>query len=390
MSQLSRYILSRITLPFLIALFVILLTLVLERLMRLIQLVTDEGTPAVKAFELLWHLIPHYLATALPAALFVALILSLRKMQEQSELTAMFATGISLESIIRPVLGLSLGVMLLMAALVSYVQPLSRYAYQLAVWDLTKAQILTNLRPGVFENLGADITLRADTISKKGKIFTGFFSSVNENGNRTIITAQEAIRVSESTDPNSDLTLLLKNGKMVRERSSNGTAATISFTQFYWNPPLDNIEPYGPRGQTRREMTLPELFEQKVDTFISKVPFFQMQAEKHARIVFILSVPILALLAIPLAMLGGGRTGRAYGIVVGVIVLILYEKILGFGEAFAALGNLSTWVGLWTPLSILAIITATLIAAWMDAPGYRAIKLLFKKPNRKPNRQKAL
>ena len=102
-----------------------------------------------------------------------------------------------------------------------------------------------------------------------------------------------------------------------------------------------------------------------------------MRAEKHSRLVFVLSVPVLALLAIPLALLGSGRTGRAYGMALGVVILILYEKILGFGEAFAALGSLSTWTGLWTPLSILAIVTAVMIAAWMDAPGYRYLRVLF-------------
>lgn len=377
MSQISSYFLRRVTPPFLLALFIILLTLVLERLMRLIQMVTNEGTPATKAFELLWHLVPHYLVTALPAALFVALMLSLRKMHEDSELIAMFSTGLSLENIIRPVLFLSVIVMLVMLMLVSYIQPLARYGYQTAVWDLTKAQMLTNLRPGVFENIGPNITLRADTVSQNGKIFTGFFSSVEEDGNRTIITAEEAIRVTESANPDADLTLLLKNGKMVRESSSNGTAATISFSQFYWSPPLDNLQPYGARGQTRREMTLPELFRENVEGVLSTVPFLEMRAEKHSRLVFVLSVPVLALLAIPLALLGSGRTGRAYGMALGVVILILYEKILGFGEAFAALGSLSTWTGLWTPLSILAIVTAVMIAAWMDAPGYRYLRVLF-------------
>ena len=382
MTQISAYLLRRVTPPFLLALFIILLTLVLERLMRLIQLVTSEGTPAFKAFELLGFLIPHYMVTALPAALFVALMLSLRKMHEDSELTAMFATGLSLENLIRPILLLAGIVMIVMLILVSFIQPYARYGYQTAVWDLTKAQMMSNLRPGVFEELGPDITLRADTVSQGGKIFTGFFSSVTENGNRTIITAKEAIRVAESTNPDADLTLLLKDGKMVRESSSNGTAATISFSQFYWSPPLDNLEPYGQRGQTRREMTLPELFKEGMDGVLTTVPFLEMRAEKHSRLVLVLSVPVLALLAIPLALVGSGRTGRAYGMGIGVVVLILYEKILGFGEAFAALGSLSTWTGLWTPLSILAIITAVLIAAWMDAPGYRYIRILL--TGRKP------
>ena len=371
MSQLTAYLLRRVTPPFLMALFVILLTLVLERLMRLIQLVTEEGTPMASAFELLWYLIPHYLGTALPAALFMALMISIRKLQQDSELTAIFSTGLSLEQIMKPVMTLALLVTLMMTILVGFVQPYARYQYHVAVWDLTKSQILTNLRPGVFETLGPDITLRAETVSQGGKFFTGFFASAESEGNKTIITAEEAVRVTEPTNPEADFTLLLKNGKMVRESSTNNTAATISFSQFYWSPPLDNLKKYGIRGQNQREMTLPELFIGEPRQTANIIPFVKMNAELHSRIVLILSVPVLALLAIPLALVGSGRTGRAYGMGLGVVILILYEKILGFGEAFAALGSLSTWTGLWTPLTVLTIFTLILLIIWLDVTPYR-------------------
>tara|TARA_Y100000782_G_scaffold41136_1_gene45666 strand:- start:89731 stop:90855 length:1125 start_codon:yes stop_codon:yes gene_type:complete len=367
------------------ALFVILLTLVLERLMRLIQLVTEEGTPVASAFELLWYLIPHYLGTALPAALFLALMISIRKLQQDSELTAIFSTGLSLEQIIRPVMALALLITILMAILVGFVQPYSRYAYHTAVWELTKSQILTNLRPGVFETLGPDITLRAETVSQGGKFFTGFFASAEQDGNKTIITAEEAIRVTESTNPDADFTLLLKNGKMVRESSTNNTAATISFSQFYWSPPLDKLKKYGLRGQSSREMTLPELFIGKPQQTLKAIPFLEVNTELHSRLVLILSVPVLALLAIPLALVGSGRTGRAYGMGLGIVILILYEKVLGFGEAFAALGSLSTWTGLWTPLTVLTVFTLILLVIWLDVTPYRHI--MDKRHQRRHNKR---
>ena len=385
MSRLTVYLLHRVTPPFLMALFVILLTLVLERLMRLIQLVTEEGTPMSSAFELLWYLIPHYLGTAMPAALFLALMISIRKLQQDSELTAIFSTGLSLEQVIRPVMALALLVTILMAILVGFVQPYARYAYHTAVWELTKSQILTNLRPGVFETLGPDITLRAETVSQGGKFFTGFFASAQQDGNKTIITAEEAIRVTESTNPDADFTLLLKNGKMVRESSTNNTAATISFSQFYWSPPLDNLKKYGLRGQSSREMTLPELFIGKPQQALKEIPFLAVNTELHSRLVLILSVPVLALLAIPLALVGSGRTGRAYGMGLGIVILILYEKILGFGEAFAALGSLSTWTGLWTPLSILTLLTVILLIVWLDITPYRHI--MDKRHKRRHNKR---
>ncbi|MBX9725716.1 MAG: LptF/LptG family permease, partial [Rickettsiales bacterium] len=68
------------------------------------------------------------------------------------------------------------------------------------------------------------------------------------------------------------------------------------------------------------------------------------------------------MLAIPLALIGGNRGGRAYGLGVGLVVLVLYQKILGFGQALAASGKLSPFVSLWGPWLLLLIAALLLLA----------------------------
>ncbi len=37
---------------------------------------------------------------------------------------------------------------------------------------------------------------------------------------------------------------------------------------------------------------------------------------------------------------------------VGLVVLVIYQKLLEFGGAYAALGTISPWLGLWLPLAL--------------------------------------
>ena len=74
-------------------------------------------------------------------------------------------------------------------------------------------------------------------------------------------------------------------------------------------------------------------------------------AEFHGRLARALTVLFLPLLAIPLG-LGGGRARRGYGIVVGLVILVIYQKLLEFGGASASLGSISPWFGLWLPLGL--------------------------------------
>ena len=62
----------------------------------------------------------------------------------------------------------------------------------------------------------------------------------------------------------------------------------------------------------------------------------------------IATVPLLPLLAAPLALAGGPRHQRS-GIVIGLLVLVVYYEALSFGEALAKRELLAPWLGLWLP-----------------------------------------
>jgi len=62
-------------------------------------------------------------------------------------------------------------------------------------------------------------------------------------------------------------------------------------------------------------------------------------------------------LAIPLGLIGSGRTSRARGPVVGVVLIVLYEKVSGFGQNLAGAGAISPAQGIWLPYACLALLT---------------------------------
>jgi len=81
----------------------------------------------------------------------------------------------------------------------------------------------------------------------------------------------------------------------------------------------------------------------------------QLKTEFHARLVRALSLPFLALWALPLAFIGTGRTGKAGGIILGGGLFVFYEKIVGLGEVYAANGDVQIWIALWGPFLALGI-----------------------------------
>lgn len=367
MPALAQYVVRQIATPFALALTVVLLALSLERLLRIVQTITDQGAPVGRAFEVLVYLIPHYLSLAVPAALFLAVLLATRRFQTGQELAAIQSVGIPLTRLLRPVVGFALVLTALLLINAGFVQPHARYAFRAQMHELTEATLALRLQPGVFQQLGKDVMVRADEVSRGGRLLKRFFVVMDRpDGTRTLIAAREA-RVR--TDPETGgISVDMSDGNIVREGPDTPTGS-VDFQEYVWEPPSDAVTPYGARGQNEGELTLPELAAGGVPALASSVTERDLRAELHGRLVTTLSMPLLAAIAVPLALFGSGRTGRAYGMVLGIALVVLYEKVIGMAQAFAEGGVLPTWLALWVPFLGLAGLTVLLIAYQTESAG---------------------
>jgi lipopolysaccharide export system permease protein len=210
------------------------------------------------------------------------------------------------------------------------------------------------VKPGVFQKLDENTVLRADRVSRGGDLLLGFFSDSLDPGSqtRTTIAAKQAeIRRDEDGKP---VTLFLTGAEIVKEKAGE-KPSLLTAGSYPWDIPMLREAAYGPRGQDEREMTLGELARGGVKGVDSEGEPSKLVAERHLRLVQSASLPFLVMLAVPLAFIGRGRSGQAAGIVLGVVVLVLYEKMLGIGEAFVGKGDIAPALGLWGPFALLVM-----------------------------------
>lgn len=356
----DRYLLTRITVMFAFVACILVLALSLERLLRLVDEVTTSGAPIREAFLLLMYLQPHYLGLTIPAALFLAVILTVRRLHEQSEMVIFYASGRSLWRTLAPMLLLAGALSMVLLLLVSLAQPYSRYAFRAQYHHIRQTQQQVQLRPHAFQRLGDNLVLRIEAIEGKNPTtIRGFFSEALENdGDRTLISADRATVVMAVGQP---LSLALHDGSIIKQKA-NGDAQYIAFNDYTWSPAIAPVKAYGARGKDKRELNLLELVRGGIGGVALDASISERLAELHLRLVQVASVPLLVMLAIPLALIGGNRGGRAYGLGVGLVVLVLYQKLLGFGQALAGSGKISPLVSLWGPWLLLLMAALALLA----------------------------
>ena len=74
MTILDKYVLSQTMRRLFIALSIVLLTLILERVLRLFEFAAANNAAFGLVLQMAANLLPHYLGLALPAAFFISIV----------------------------------------------------------------------------------------------------------------------------------------------------------------------------------------------------------------------------------------------------------------------------------------------------------------------------
>lgn len=365
---LDIYLLRQIMPTLFVTLLVAAVILLLERMLRLLDIAVGNGVSTLVVFQMLFNLIPHYIGLALPAALFLGVLLAFRRLSSQSELDAIQSSGIGLSRLIRSAVILGLLMMMFNLILVGYLQPFSRYAYRALLFNITSGVLESGIGEGVFMDLPNGYTLRVEQSRGAGRELFGVFAhQQKEDGTIITLTAKRGQLVTGGPDRATSLRLF--NGNRSEWSPGSITADTVSFDVFDWPLNLEDLIRFRMRGGDERELTLSELLrgyvgamaisgagpppapitdETRPEQLVSPAA---VAAELHGRIVFSLSILFLPMLAAPLGIMTH-RASKSFGLVVGLLTLVVYHKILEFSEAYATVGGVAPGPALWIPFAL--------------------------------------
>ena len=345
--RIDAYVLKQVLTPLLLTLGVSALLLILERMLRLFDMVANQGGPVGVVFRMLGNLIPQYIGMALPLGLVLGILLAFRRLSQSSELEALQAGGQSLWRLMRAPMVLTVLLTMLSLALSGYIQPRSYYAYQSLLFELSSGAFGASIRPGEFNELGGGFTLRIDAAQDGGSKLIGVFGQKERrNGHITTVTAKEGSFLA--TPDGTTVLLRLMDGIIIDVEPDRPAPRVFTFSQHDWPLELPTVAEFRERGGKEREMTLPELWEEGHASTDERESRTYLAAfwERTLRSLTMLIMPFLA---VGLAV-GAKRQQRQLGLVVAVIMLLVIHKLVEFGAATSALGTTSLWISLGLPI----------------------------------------
>ena len=343
------YLLRRTIVPLLATMAIALVALLLERMIRLMNLTANTDTSIFRIVEMMANLVPHYLGIALPAAFFIGILLAFNRLSSDSELVAFTASGVPLRRLLAPIMGLALILTLLALAIFGYLQPYSRYGYRALAHTIGRAALASAIEEGAFIE-AEGMVFMAERVAAGGRNLSRVFVYAESPDGGSIVTTARGGALAPSTEDRRSVLYLTDGVQVTMDLGGSPDTKVLSFTELSQPIGESVAVSYRPRGKDEAELTLNELWNARGSATPGSGGDV-LAAEFHGRLTRSLTMLFLPLLAIPLG-LGGGRSRRGYGIVVGLVVLVIYQKMLEFGGAYAALGSISPWLGLWLPLAL--------------------------------------
>lgn len=362
----DRYVLKLAFWPLTGALAVTLIALLLERVLRLLDMLQSSANRFGFVAELAANLVPHYLGLTLPAAFFIALFLVVSRMNQDSEIDALLANGVSLSRMAVPYVGLGLVLMMISLIVFGLLQPYSRYGYRAVLHTAENAGWNGALPSQTIISPNTEMTMTADVADPAGRRLSRvFIRRINNAGQEEITTAASG-DLTRSADGKT-VTVRLTDGQQLRFNKRD-EPEVLSFKSLSIQAPLAGAARLlRARGGDERELTLSELV-REANRPGSVIPHQTLLAELFARLARALSLPFLPLLALPLGI-AAKRGGRAPGVILAGLLLLSFQHLLQLGQSLAVSGRTPAIFGVGAPFLIFILICCLVFGASRKRPG---------------------
>lgn len=357
--RLDRYILAEILGPLTLGFFVYTIMLLIQALFKSAKLIISSGVEASTVGQLLLLSLPHIVVMTIPMSFLFGILIAVGRLSSDSELIAIRASGVSLFSLYRPILLMSLLLTGLNAYLMITVLPGGNQALQQLRLEILTQSITQEIEPRVPHTGWQDKMLYIFEAPPGEQRWRGFFMA------DAVPTRQSEIVVAEwgeARNAGDEILLSLTNAVTHRVDLYQPDSYELAL-----NSELDlRVATTGTRAITSvkrslRELSFRELWHRATDPGVAEPVRRLASVELHKKLSIPTACLVFGLLGLPLGF-SNRRGGRSSGFAISIGVILVYYVMLSSGEEIARDGQLPAWIAVWYPNLVLLVVGLFLLA----------------------------
>ncbi len=353
MTSATRYLLRRLVLPFVVALFIFTGVLMLMELFRLTDLVVNKGVPLYTLLLLLLTRIPQTFSITVPMALVMAVIMTFSRMADDNELISLRMAGYPLHRMLVPPLVVGLMLAVSLVAIKEYGLPqLSEFKQK----TLSRMQLINpagKMKPRTYLEI-PPYTLYADRVD--GMVMKNVWIEDRSQRESRIIISRKGEWIRRDED---QFSLRLTDGS-VHWKGTDNNYRIIKFDRqtLKLTPSLKlgdlgsgkTIDPLTERYQhylqLGRELARTKESDRDYETRLRK--YRQVATNFHRDLALPLATFFLVLVTAPTGLLTE-KYGSISDLVFALGIFFCYYIVLTLAESLAETGYLAPAIALWSP-----------------------------------------
>ena len=375
---LTRQVLLTLLMTVAVFTFVLLLTNLLREILAL--LINHQATPwiVIKAIALL---IPFVLAFALPMGMLTAALLVFGRFSAERELTAARASGLSLVSLVTPVLLLSVALSMICGFFNLQIAPQCRIAYKQMLYRLGFEQSTSFIQEDRFVDFPGWVVYAR---KRNGNHLDDVKLYQMENDRiKVTVTASDGTMAIDPTNRTLTLNLtealfVTRVGSTPTALSSRDTSSTNSETpkpanseasewqHAFWDswstdPPISlRAAETEVRKPKLSEMSFRELRAEIRERERQGVDTTPAQVQLHRQVAFSFASLGFTLIGIPLAIRAHRRETTS-GVAIALVLVLLYYSFIVLAQSWEARPELKPQLIVWLPNFLFQAVGAVLL-----------------------------
>ncbi|MDX1642752.1 MAG: LptF/LptG family permease [Thermoanaerobaculia bacterium] len=363
--RLDRYAVSEILGPLLLGFLIYTFIILAQFLLQSAEMIVRRGVPAPMVGKLLALSLPNIVVITIPMSFLFAILVAIGRLSADSELVAMRASGVSLLSLYRPVLLLSLVLAILNTYLMLTLLPAGNHALQRLRIDIVTESINKQVEPRVFYDEWPGFMLYVWESPPEQELWQGVFLAetkpgqdaqmtvadhgqvhVDETGERILLELQQATTHRVDLDKPDKYHIIHHRTleRLVEDRFASTQRAKVSASKGL------------------REKTIPELQRDIADPDFPEQLRNLARVEIHKKFSLPAACLVFGLIALPMGF--GSRRGasKSTSFALSIVIILFYWVVINNGEEAARVGKIPAWLAMWLPNIVLAAFGFYLLA----------------------------
>ena len=332
LSIIDRYISQEIIISWLSVLLVLVVVVISADAVHLLSWLVDGRIPVDMFFSLLLSNIYEFTVMLVPLSLLLGILLAFGRLYKDSEMTAVMSAGLGPIQWYRPLLIVTLPVILLMLCLTLFVIPSVVEHRDEMMTEIKNRAELSSLFAGRFnQSRDGKAIFFLESQSEDRKVMDHVFYQQVRDG---VTQVDIARRARNHHDENERDYMVMESGTHYEGEPGSGQYKITEYSEYGIYIP----------GSKEVRTTLSVKALSSAQLWSSKV--LRHQAELQWRLTVPIATLIIALLALPLSQTTP-RSGRYANLGWAILLYLVYSNLLSLGKNWIIKERVPVWIGTW-------------------------------------------